>query len=1286
MTKNPEFDFFEGANEGLPVIEDNTFALSPEQQELVASIINDAEASYFIVSKINQALEVEDKIKLTKEISDSQSLYFKLQQLSIDIHNKENENELKLAISDLSELATEYEDKAKQIQKNADELGYEINVETSGWSADKVQEQDTEVDSDKSESVTDVDEQIKEISNEYVSLLTKAQEIGFDIEGNETVKSIDPILDGLTQNISESDKVVARIKSEMYLPKLSAGVNKFKEELDAFNALGVVDTNVLNETDKVDEGSTKENEFIQQVNSELPAKSDKVINVPEKSVGNNESEDINENENEGYKDKREHWGVKDEYRQKQAKYNSAVEAYYQENSWTAKGRNAMHGVGRLFGFKPELPEALKAMKKDYEEIRSKYVNSMDDLLALRASRFYSERDRLVLNNDYSLESDKAKIAFGKKFILEPNEELLKLQERNLLSPENQERLQKTLALIKKHKWATRIAFVAGAGTFATVAASAAGAGAVGMAIAGGAGAGVRASKIAASVFAGAGAGYATKRATQGMVDTARQKAEQAKANSLTGFSKDSMNALSDSVMATELAKNNAENRQKVAVGLVGVAAGVGVGINAPDIDELNYNNSDFAGPEALLKEVTPEQLDAVNKYLDGEQTLSPEQVEKYASIAGSKSETSANTTFISDSEIKSGLGINKLTPEQLKATAEFSRQAMGTEDLKPEVTITPSAALEPTKVSEVANNLNNIPSKTVAAENMFDEAAFGVNVNSMVIPETNVPYYGLADGSTEYMTVLKDIKLNGDFGEVNMSVAEKIELDKFIKLSAKDILEPHPNTPETALESQLFEKIQNKFSNTTWWNEAKVKGVDIGDVQTKPLTFVDMPFNGGSRITTDLGHSFTEGPAINNPDAATFNKGVSEFAASESNKPSIEELSSIEERVIPGGKEINVGSNYSYTEATPVSVVDAEEGAASSTPSVESAKPSINESLSTGETLVSPGEDAVSSKVEVVSGNYVIQKGDTLWDITKNQLASKVEGLSPIEQNQIIDKLVDNIKTNPELMKSVGIKGDVDLIRVGERLNTDVIAKELNRLVESTLVTDSVKSAAPLTVEPDLGARDIPIGNNVARVVAEQVDLKPENTDITAAVAGAVAGATVGTDKNAFNRFIKKTLEPVETVPTNKSEKEKSSKAEEVLSFPDNVNSTNDPKFKKFVEQSYGSLESFNRKVDAEAKKIDKKAYDITDWLSGINYESPFTLLSDMTLDEVKEFDKKENNVEVRNILEESRVKYTAYRNWIDEISNMQNEVDTDQKTTVADLFGIYLAKSKVQSDNNLVT
>lgn len=1140
----------------------------------------------------------------------------------------------------------------------------------------EIKENQHEVVDDRSELVPDVDEQIKETSDEYMSLLTKAQEIGFDVEGNETVRSIDPILDGLTQNIGESDKVVARIKKEKYLPKLLAGVSKFKEELAAFATIDTSEHVAKSEVSSIDKSSAEVSETLVKVSEELPNDKTKEINQPENFMGMADVVDVNKSE--GYKDKREHWGTKDEYKQKQVEYNKAVEAYYQDNSWVAKGRNAMHGVGKLLGFKPELPDALQAMKKDYEEIRSKYVNSMDELLALRASKSYSfsnpnnpKETRFIINNEYSLDSDQAKIAFGKKFILQPNAELLKLQERNLLSPENQVRLEKTLALIKKHKWTTRIALVAGAGAFATVAASAAGAGAVGMAIAGGTGAGVRASKIAASVLAGAGAGYATKRATQGMVDTARQNAEQAKANSLSGFTIDNMNTLSDSVMAAELAKNNAENRQKVAVGVVGVATGVGVGLSTSNIDELNYNNADFAGPEALLQEVIPEQLDV-------EQSISPEQIE----TSSIKPEVPTNTTFISDSEIKSGLGINKLTPEQLKAAAEFSRQAMGTENLKPEVAPTPtptpaptpSATAESLKVSEVANNLNSLPTKpAIAPENMFDESAFGVHENSMVIPETNVPYYGLVDGSTEYMTVLKDIKLNGDFGEVNMSVAEKIELDKFIKLSAKDILEPHPNTSETALESQLFAKLQSKFSGEGWWNDAKVKGIDIGDVQSKSLTFVDMPFEGGSRITTDLGHSFTEGPAINNPDAANLSQGVSEFAASESNRPSVEELSSIEERVIPGGVEINLGSNNSYTEAAPVSA-SVEESVPTETPSIQTAQPSFEESLGEGESLVPSVEGASSTNAEVLPDNYVIQKGDTLWDVAKNQLAEKVKGLSAIEQNKIIDDLVTKIQASPDLMKSVGIKSDVDLIRVGDRLNVDIIAKELDKLVEGNVVTESIRSAAPLPVEPDLGARDIPINNNVAKVVIEPI----ENIDIAPAAAGAVAGVTAGADRNSFNRFMKKTLEPIE--------KEKDLKTKEVISFPDNVNSTNDPKFKKFVGQAYGSLESFNKKVDAEAKAIDKKAYDITDWLSGISYESPFTLLSDMTLDEVKEFDKKENNVEVRKILEENRIKYTAYRNWIAEIANMQNEVDTDRKTTVADLFGIYLAKSKVPNDNNLVT
>lgn len=150
----------------------------------------------------------------------------------------------------------------------------------------------------------------------------------------------------------------------------------------------------------------------------------------------------------------------------------------------------------------------------------------------------------------------------------------------------------------------------------------------------------------------------------------------------------------------------------------------------------------------------------------------------------------------------------------------------------------PSSPEEPTladQSSSVPVSLRAQPGLSEEAlKRLVDSAADdGVEVGALPITLTKitVPHYSINGDSLTYETNLSDIKLVGNFEANLLSDAQKTELNDFLKLKANDALAAHPSINESVLEAQLMEKLQGKFGNESWWNEAKLSKVDIGKME-----------------------------------------------------------------------------------------------------------------------------------------------------------------------------------------------------------------------------------------------------------------------------------------------------------------------------------------------------------------------------------------------------------------------------------------------------------------------
>lgn len=972
----------------------------------------------------------------------------------------------------------------------------------------------TESRKDSKEEILDVDEQISAISNEYQTLLEEITQTDFDTNTSDTIKALDKVLDGLFKNDNEKDAAVAKNNKEKYLKVFRKNLDKLKNEVADFYANNLKGENSKDSQESVaSEGG--EGEYKYRIKSDTlegdifseyklnTAQVDPIEpNLTASAAASPEgpidpvvafasasplppAPEVTSLESVGLRNRSEHWEIKKIFKQKESEYKSAMEAFYQDKSLASRARHTVYGVGKLFGMKPVLSTEMQERQREYKETRQLYAASLDRVLAERALGTDSNSGGY---KEYDSNSDAVKIAFGTKFILKPSEAMLRLQAREIMSPENKARLTRVMDLMKNNKKTVRAMMIVGAGVFAATAAAAAGAATVGVAAAGGAGAGIKATRIVASAFVGGAAALGAKELTQEGVNKARSNFELAKSSATSQFTLNDLNKLEELLQATEFEKSRAENKQKAAVIGAAVLAGGATAATIPEVDSFDYTGVPDNAPEALLNNMEVQE-------------------------SGSAEAVTPSATELPRTADPTPFADNNTQVEGSNFTLEQSQ------------TLTEAPA---------------IPSYTMER--------YLVN------------HYG-PSGSVESVTVLHDMKVEGSNLD-GLTEANKAELNRYIQLTAGDLLSPQPNMSEPNLERLLLEKVNTKFGGTTWFAESEISKIDIGRMEPRPLGISETPIEGGIEITVDdVGHS--------------------------------------------------------YTEAAPV---------------------------------------------ENIPSEYVIQKGDTLWDLTQENFKTKLSGLTPIERNEVIDSVMDKIQADPELMKSIGIRGDVDEIFTGENVNMEVLQNEIDKAVEKKNILDSFRKSAPIMVESDAGAKDVPI--------AFKVNTAPEVPEVVESVRSIEPPVEV-----------KPEVVPVrDAVPTFVAEPRLVPKIS-----PLNGEYFGHPEYEKFIEKNYGSVDKFEATVRKAVKNFDDDTYDFFQRRVA-NYESPYSLLSEIKLRDLEDYEKPENLAEVKALLQKENMKYETYLAWMDLVKELKTKLPNTGMTTVSDLFSRYIAEAPFPKPNLLTS
>lgn len=329
----------------------------------------------------------------------------------------------------------------------------------------------------------------------------------------------------------------------------------------------------------------------------------------------------------------------------------------------------------------------------------------------------------------------------------------------------------------------------------------------------------------------------------------------------------------------------------------------------------------------------------------------------------------------------------------------------------------------------------------------------------------------------------------------------------------------------------------------------------------------------------------------------------------------------IAEHPIPGGNKIEVGigsSDNVYTEAAPV-------------------------------------RNEVAVSVERGPSTYVVQKGDTLSEITEKRFAEQLKDIPVEKRGVLLDELFRNIQADADLRNSLGIRsGDIDLIYANEKLNLDGVEAELTRLVEREQILENFRTSGPLSVEADAEVKNVPI-----TVVEKPV---PASVEVTAD-SGRVY-------KEAVPVTVEKTVELVAPRP-----------------FALNGQYAEHPTYKEYINKAFGSMKTFEVAVEKSVQNFDNNTYDIFErpgFFGGENYESPYRFLGEMSLQEVTEFETQPNE-KIRSFMQENKIKYDTYLAWLDQIDLMVKTLPNQADTTVADLFARYVAETQVPKVNPLI-
>lgn len=937
----------------------------------------------------------------------------------------------------------------------------------------------------QSEKIDDEDfETLEEVEKSFSAAKTIFEELSKHSE-NLTEVTMGERMIHLFEDNKEQDKNLAKKNKEKYLKHLHLSIDRIRSEMTEISETTEKSIKEPQES-RIDEGTENPDKaLVTEKENNFPLHS--TDNIPKSEVENPEPPGPTPYE----KARTELLSAKKEFQAKKSAYDSALDEYYQGEAKASLFEKA----GKFFGFKPDFPPELAQLEKEYKDLRGAYANLLNSALIERSKVSYAsyknEKDELITpetplaNKPYDINSDSTKVSYARKFILKPNEQLLKKQEAIALSEAQKSRMNRILALMSKNKWAFRAGIVTLAGL---------GAAATGGVAAFALGAGLQAARIAGGTLAGAAAAGGVGLYKQKGVNKAIEGVNTATENIKKEFSLDNLNELENELVTAQKIKDEKIRDKKTASIIAAVAAGGAV--------SGSWHAMDSGDVVANVSEKISDVTDEASKRVDS---------------------AWQNNPALSD-----------------LVDAERS----------------PVPALE----------------------------TIGESVDTFKLPitkEISISNYDI-NGVKDSEIILQDIKLSGENNPAeSFNALDRDKVENTIRMYSSDLLSAHPNMSQVTLEKLLLEKLQNQYSGARWWDEAKITGVNIGDIKVSILE---------------------EGVSVDLPDDV---KDISEVTVDE-----------------------NEGGYKLENEKVPANDLE-----------------SVNK--------------------------YEVVKGDTLWDITEKAYEQELKGLTEAEKNQVLGYLLEKARTNKELLETLNLRsGDVELIYPKEVINIGPLGEELKHLIELQRSGDlpEYSRQASLEIKTDDSVENrVPINFSGVRTPLEMPD-----TDAFKVSADSVFNTPPPiTPPNYFYDNPMDTLDRGENMAVTPEK------------FPEPPTSSNGnyfetPEYKQRVIEVFGTEKNYNLAFNNRISDIESKTYDM--FTRGL-YDSPYTFMKSMTLEQIEKFDSRDS-LEIRGDLG-TNIKYETYLAWVQKIKDIQaSGVPYHPETRLSDLFSRYVVEDMVERTN----
>ncbi len=306
-----------------------------------------------------------------------------------------------------------------------------------------------------------------------------------------------------------------------------------------------------------------------------------------------------------------------------------------------------------------------------------------------------------------------------------------------------------------------------------------------------------------------------------------------------------------------------------------------------------------------------------------------------------------------------------------------------------------------------------------------------------------------------------------------------------------------------------------------------------------------------------------------------------------------------------------------------------------------------------------PKTESVTDSIEN-SRIIEVEKGDNLWNIIKAQYSMELNGLSTVEQNQVIDKLLDKVNSHPELMKAMNPQmEDVDVIYPDQKIDIGVLEEELKKLVE-------------------LEKRDV---DNVAYTKSSTIPVEIGNSEVNKVKINFTTNPDIGFDAppviSHSADILEKPITPISPLEALKIEEVKFNVDSPTPSRIEMLNTGNylkTPEYQNYILQVFGNEKDFNTVLNNEVENVDKFTYD---WFNRGAHKSFYEVYGALPLSEFGHFQQLDRG-QIITLLNEKGIKYEAYLAWQDKINNITNtNIPHTPKTTIADLFSRFVVESK---------